>query len=99
VGRRTETGYQALRARASGRVTAKLSRPEADGVNPAAAQRRPRTLTWGDLALRLKGRRREAEREVSRGRSSDVEAGQGAPVTPEVFSDVKGRTERRAKRP
>ena len=27
-------------------------------------------LTWGDLALCLKGRRREAEREVSRGRSS-----------------------------
>jgi hypothetical protein len=27
-------------------------------------------LTWGDLALWLKGRRCEAEREVSRGRSS-----------------------------
>ena len=27
-------------------------------------------LTWGDLASCLKGRRREAEREVSRGRSS-----------------------------
>ena len=27
-------------------------------------------LTWGDLALWLKGRRRVAEREVSRGRSS-----------------------------
>jgi hypothetical protein len=34
-------------------------------------------LTWGDLALRLKGRRREAEREVSRGGSSDGEAGRG----------------------
>ena len=29
-----------------------------------------RVLTWGDLALRLKGRRRKPEREVSRGRSS-----------------------------
>jgi hypothetical protein len=29
-----------------------------------------RALTWGDLASRLKGRRREAEREVSRGHSS-----------------------------
>jgi hypothetical protein len=27
-------------------------------------------LTWGDLALCLKGRRRQAKREVSRGRSS-----------------------------
>ncbi|MDH4581538.1 hypothetical protein E8F20_23690 [Pseudomonas sp. BN415] len=27
-------------------------------------------LTWGDLALCLKGRRRQPEREVSRGRSS-----------------------------
>jgi hypothetical protein len=27
-------------------------------------------LTWGDLASCLKGRRRKAEREVSRGRSS-----------------------------
>jgi hypothetical protein len=27
-------------------------------------------LTWGDLALRLKGRRGDTEREVSRGRSS-----------------------------
>lgn len=27
-------------------------------------------LTWGDLALCLKGRRRKLEREVSRGRSS-----------------------------
>lgn len=29
-----------------------------------------RVLTWGDLALRLKGRRRKPEREVSRGLSS-----------------------------
>jgi hypothetical protein len=31
-----------------------------------------RVLTWGDLALRLKGRRVCPEREVSRGRSSRV---------------------------
>ena len=29
-----------------------------------------RVLTWGDLALCLKGRRGDTEREVSRGRSS-----------------------------
>lgn len=29
-----------------------------------------RVLTWGDLASRLKGRRRKPEGEVSRGRSS-----------------------------
>ncbi|HEX2882800.1 MAG TPA: hypothetical protein VHO25_24945, partial [Polyangiaceae bacterium] len=57
-------------------------------------------LTWGDLALRLKGRRWEAEREVSRGRSSRAEAGQGASLErPEIFSETKGRTEGRAKRP
>jgi hypothetical protein len=57
-------------------------------------------LTWGGLALRLKGRRRKAEREVSRGRSSRVEAGQGAsPGRPEVFGRAKGRTEGRARRP
>ena len=31
-------------------------------------------LTWGDLALRLKGRQRTLEREVSRGRSSSSRA-------------------------
>jgi len=30
-------------------------------------------LTWGDLALRLKGRRCKSEREVSRSRSSSLE--------------------------
>ncbi len=52
------------------------------------------TLTWGDLASCLKGRRRKAEREVSRGRSSaghrPIEAATGS---------AKGRTRGRAKRP
>ena len=39
-------------------------RKSGDGAAKATA------LTWGGLASRLKGRRREAEREVSRGRSS-----------------------------
>ena len=39
------------------------------------------TLTWGDLASRLKGRRREAEREVSRGRSSGPRSRAGQPPT------------------
>jgi hypothetical protein len=58
------------------------------------------TLTWGDLASRLKGRRSGwAEREVSRGRSSGRRAGQGSPRTLETSDGAKGRTERRAKRP
>jgi len=47
-----------------------------------------RALTWGDLALGLKGRRREAEREVSRGYSSAAS-----------YRGAKGRTEGRARRP
>ena len=50
--------------------TAKLYRPKSYCVDPAVVRRRSWSLTWGDLASRLKGRRREAEREVSRGRSS-----------------------------
>jgi hypothetical protein len=34
-------------------------------------------LTWGDLALCLKGRRGDTEREVSRGRSSRQQRGEG----------------------
>ena len=36
-------------------------------------------LTWGDLASCLKGRRGNAEREVSRGRSSDAKPSRAAP--------------------
>src|SRR5437867_138622 len=46
-----------------------------------------RALTWGGLASCLKGRRREAEREVSRGRNS-----------PASHRGAKGRTEGRARR-
>jgi hypothetical protein len=56
-------------------------------------------LTWGDLASRLKGRRRTTEREVSRGRSSGRGAEQGDPRPSEVSDGAKGRTKRRAKRP
>jgi hypothetical protein len=38
AGRRTETGYQAKWLRASGPMTAKLSRPRGHGVNPALVQ-------------------------------------------------------------
>ena len=47
-----------------------------------------RVLTWGDLALCLKGRRGDTEREVSRGRSRSRRE------TP-----LKGRTIGRASRP
>ncbi len=51
-------------------MTAKLSRPKARRRKSGGCAAKASTLTWGDLALCLKGRRREAEREVSRGRSS-----------------------------
>jgi hypothetical protein len=57
------------------------------------------TLTWGDLASCLKGRRRKAEREVSRGRSSGPRSRAGCARTSEVSHGAKGRTERRVKRP
>ena len=58
------------------------------------------TLTWGDLASRLKGRHREVEREVSRGRSSDRRGRQRARSLwePEVLGGAKDRTEGRANR-
>jgi len=40
MGRRTETGYEALPTRASGHRTAKLSWPTGRGVNPAVVWRR-----------------------------------------------------------
>jgi hypothetical protein len=51
--------------------------------------------------LRLKGRRREAEREVSRGSSTVGEAGRDAERyrKPEAFTEGKDRTEGRANRP
>jgi len=38
AGRRTGTGYEAMPTRASGQVTAKLSRPKVGSVNPAAVR-------------------------------------------------------------
>src|SRR5262249_2743096 len=62
-------------------------------INPAAVWGTALDLTWGDLALRLKGRRRKTVRAVSRGRTSPTEP-------PEAGSarEAKGRTERRARR-
>jgi hypothetical protein len=59
------------------------------------------TLTWGDLASGLKGPRIAmcgAEREVSRGRSSESKPGRVTPE-PRKLRRTKGRTERRAERP
>src|SRR6266545_41346 len=100
--RRIETGYEAAPTRASGQLTAKLSRPKEGTVDPAVVRGTSRTLTWGDLASRPKGRRRKAEREVSRGRSSGREARQGwlpAYRKPRSFDGAKGQTSRRASRP
>lgn len=43
--------------RASGPLTAKLSRPRKRFVDPALVQGQPMILTWGDLTSLLKGRR------------------------------------------
>jgi len=62
-------------------------------------------LTWGGLALRLKGRRtvgRRAEREVSRGRSSEsTPSGMATRLLEdgEESDIVKGRTKGRANQP
>ena len=98
--RRTEIGYEALPTGASGRVPAKLLRPKGRRRRPGDCAGKVTTLTWGDLALPPKGGRREAEREVSRGRSSEAEAGSDATKLAEAgrFGDVKGRTKGRAKR-
>ena len=53
--RRTGTGYKAWWLGASGHEDAKLYRPKGHCVDPAVVRRRSRSLTWGDLALRLKG--------------------------------------------
>lgn len=57
-------------------------------------------LTWGDLALRLKGRHREVEREVSRGRSTLGEADRrDERRMVGSFTEGKDQTNGRAKRP
>ena len=56
MSRRTETGYEALQARASGRMTAKLA-TKGERCKSGDCAAKVTTLTWGDLALCLKGRR------------------------------------------
>ena len=58
VGRRTETGSEAGDTRVSGQLTATLLRSTGAHVNPALVQGQPTSLTRGDLALLLNGRRR-----------------------------------------
>ena len=60
-----------VHGRASGHVTAKLSRPRAVSVNPAVVRRRPVALP-GEISHRVRkgDAAQAAEREVSRGRSS-----------------------------
>src|SRR3970282_1292983 len=56
--RGTRTGYEALPGRASGQRTAKLPRPRLRRCKSGGCAGKATVLTWGDLALRLKGRRR-----------------------------------------
>ena len=60
LSRRTETGYEAVPSRGSGHRTAKLSRPTLRRCKSGGCAGKAIVLTRGDLALRLKGRRRVA---------------------------------------
>ena len=71
---------QGERARSREALVAKVKRRKSGGCAGEEC-----VLTWGDLALCLKGRRGDAEREVSRGRSSRR-------------FEAKGRTRRSVKR-
>ena len=70
AGRWTRTGYKAVPIRASRHKSAKLSWPKIRRRKSGGRAGKDRVLTWGDLALRLKGRRGNTAREVSKGRSS-----------------------------
>ena len=70
MSRWTRTGYEAVPSRASGQEIAKLSWSRLRRRKSGGCPVKDRVLTWGDLALCLKGRRCEPEREVSRGHSS-----------------------------
>ena len=63
---------QGERARDREALVTKVGRRRSDGRAVKEC-----VLTWGDLALCLKGRQRKLEREVSRGRSSRRESMKG----------------------
>lgn len=63
---------QGERARDREALVTKVRRRRSDGRAVKEC-----VLTWGDLALRLKGRRCKPEREVSRGRISRRESMKG----------------------
>ena len=86
AGRWTRTRYEALPSGASEQAIAKPRWSRLRRRKSGGRARKGRVLTWGDLASGLKGPRHQAEREVSRGRSSD-----------EAII-AKGRPKRRAKR-
>ncbi len=89
MGRRTETGCEAVPTGASKPKIAKLPRSKVRRRKSGGRVVKGGVLTWGDLASCLKGRRGiAAEREVSRGRSRSRRE-----------SLLKDQTERRAIRP
>jgi hypothetical protein len=73
----TRTGYKAMPSRASGHDSAKLSWSRLRRRKSGGCAGKDRALTWGDLVLRLKGRRGDAGREVSKGRSSRRDGAKG----------------------
>src|SRR5664279_6192931 len=91
-----------MRRRRAGRVgplPQSLDGQSSGYVDPAVVRGR-KTLLPGEISpCARKGDGAEApEREVSRGRSSEVEAGAVTAQTPEAFGDAKDRTRRRAQR-
>lgn len=82
--RRTGTGYEAVLRRASGQMTAKLSRPRRGAVNPAVVRGRPAVLP-GEVSLAPERATPSRRREKS-----------AAAI---VAHGAKGQTERRAGRP
>src|SRR5271169_1938123 len=73
----TRTGYEAVPSRASGQHTAKLLWSRVRRRKSGGCAGKDRVLTWGDLALRPRGRRGDTERGVSRGRSSCLNGAKG----------------------
>jgi hypothetical protein len=70
MSRWTRTRYKAVPIKASGHETAKLLWSRIRRRKSGGCVMKECVLTWGYLALCLKGRQRKLEREVSRGRSS-----------------------------
>jgi len=99
AGRRTETGYEATPSGASGPMTAKLRWPRLRRRRSGGRAPKDGALTRGDLALRLKGRRRRRQRSEKSAEAivpTAKPAGRG--TWPEPEGSTAGRAERKGER-